>query len=86
MGVVTATVGEIIRDVLGQEPTIVLRQEVYVPASLSGAISYVGSLGLGATPVLAAGVGIGIAFSIRCAALNFSWAAPKYKPRPGKDI
>ena len=50
MGVVTATVGGIIRDVLGQEPSVILRQEIYVTASLIGAISCVGSLGLGDPP------------------------------------
>lgn len=86
MGVVTATVGGIIRDVLGQEPSVILRQEIYVTASLIGAISYVGSLGLGATPAIAAGIGMAMAFGIRCAALHFSWSFPTYKPRPGKDI
>ena len=40
MGVITAVVGGIIRDVLGQEPSIILRREIYVTASLVGAIIF----------------------------------------------
>ena len=41
MGVLTAAAGGIIRDILGQEPSIILRREVYVTASVMGAIAYV---------------------------------------------
>ena len=40
MGVITAAVGGIIRDVLGQERSIILRREIYVTASLLGAIAF----------------------------------------------
>lgn len=84
MGVVTATVGGILRDVLGQEPSILLRREIYVTASLAGAIAYVACLGLGATGPVAAGVGMATAFVLRCAALHFAWSLPAYKARPGR--
>ena len=84
MGVVTATVGGIIRDVLGQEPSILLRQEIYVTASLTGGIAYVGALGVGLEGAVAAAIGIGTAFVLRGAALHFSWSLPAYKARPGR--
>ena len=34
MGVITASLGGIIRDILGHEPSIILRKEIYVTASL----------------------------------------------------
>ena len=37
MGVVTATFGGIIRDILGGESPVVLRREIYVTAALTGA-------------------------------------------------
>jgi len=85
MGVVTATVGGILRDVLGQEPSVLLRREIYVTASLGGAIVYVAALGAGAGGPVAAGVGMGTAFFLRCAALHFSWSLPAYKARPGRE-
>ncbi|MDC7674852.1 trimeric intracellular cation channel family protein [Asticcacaulis machinosus] len=41
MGVMTATFGGIIRDVLCQETSLVLQQEIYATAALIGALSYV---------------------------------------------
>lgn len=40
MGVITASLGGIIRDILGHEPSIILRKEIYVTASLVGALIY----------------------------------------------
>lgn len=42
MGAVTGCVGGIIRDTLGQVPSVLLRHEIYVTASVLGACTYVG--------------------------------------------
>jgi uncharacterized membrane protein YeiH len=57
MGVITATFGGIIRDVLGHETPVVLSREIYVTAALVGAIAFVALSGLGVTRELALGLG-----------------------------
>ncbi len=84
MGVVTAAVGGIIRDILGQEPSIILRREIYVTASLAGAVLYVGLIDLGAMKVVAAFVGGLVTFLIRGLALIYGWSLPSYRSRPGR--
>ena len=51
MGVVTGSVGGIIRDTLGHVPSVILRHEIYVSASVLGACTYIAlnSLGLRAS-------------------------------------
>ena len=62
MGVITATFGGIIRDVLGNESPVVLSCEVYVTAALMGAIMFVVlfSFGLGRESALGAGLLTGL--------------------------
>jgi uncharacterized membrane protein YeiH len=43
MGVITAAFGGILRDLLGQEPSIVMRKDVYVSASVAGAVVFLAS-------------------------------------------
>jgi uncharacterized membrane protein YeiH len=47
MGAVTGSVGGIIRDTLGHVPSVLLRHEIYITASVLGACTYVGLNGLG---------------------------------------
>lgn len=81
MGVMTASVGGIIRDTVGQEPSIILRREIYVAAAAAGAAVYVMLTPWGG----AAPLGFTIALLIRLAALRFGWALPAYRPRAGRD-
>lgn len=84
MGVMTASLGGIIRDILGHEPSIILRREIYVTAWLLGAVTYVALLGLGIDR--AAGVVVGglVAFGLRGLAITFGWSLPTYRARgPG---
>ena len=84
MGVLTAAAGGIIRDILGQEPSIILRREVYVTASVIGAVAYVALAGVGADRATAAVVGAAAAFTIRALAIAYGWSLPTYRPRPGR--
>jgi uncharacterized membrane protein YeiH len=86
MGVVTASVGGIIRDVLGQEASIVLRKEIYVTASALGAIGFVAARSVGVDQSLAMARGGLVAFAIRCLALSLDWSLPVYRPRPGRKF
>lgn len=81
MGVVTACVGGMIRDVLAQEPSILMRPELYVTAAALASALYVGLTLLGLAPFAAAIVGAGAGFSLRAAAIRWKLALPAYRGR-----
>ncbi|MCD0421948.1 MAG: trimeric intracellular cation channel family protein [Rhodopseudomonas sp.] len=83
MGVVTATFGGIIRDLLGGEIPVILRREIYVTAALLGAATYEASTALGASREFGTVAGFALALLIRAAALQRGWSLPRYRPRPG---
>lgn len=85
MGVATATFGGIIRDILGGESPIILKQEIYITAALLGATVFVvlGWLGVPADP--SAGLAFLAAFSLRAAALHWNLSLPRYRARPQKS-
>jgi uncharacterized membrane protein YeiH len=83
MGVVTATFGGILRDLLGGEVPVILSREIYVSAALAGAAAFVLLMTLGAPRELSTGVGFAIGFLVRAAALQRGWSLPRYRPRPG---
>lgn len=85
MGVMTGTVGGIVRDVVAGEPSVVMRREIYITAALVGAAIYVGLVGLEVPRPLPAIVGFLAAFGVRAGALSFGWALPQYKPRAGRN-
>ena len=82
-GVLTATFGGILRDLLASEPSVLLRSEIYVTAALVGAAVY--TLGaLAGLPYLAELAGFLSALAVRGGALRFGWSFPVYKSRPGR--
>lgn len=85
MGVATATFGGLIRDILGGESPIILSQEVYITAALSGAIVFVGLVGLGGAQDEAVVVGFAASFGLRAAALHFGLTLPRYRPKMGRN-
>jgi uncharacterized membrane protein YeiH len=84
MGVITATFGGIIRDILGGESPVILSREIYVSAALGGATLFVLLATAGLTREYALASGFLAAFAIRAAALRWSWSLPRYRPRPGR--
>jgi uncharacterized membrane protein YeiH len=84
MGVITAAFGGVIRDLLGHEPSIILRREIYVTAALAGALAHVALIGLGVGALSAAAIGFAIGFGVRGCAIWFGWSLPGYRPRPGR--
>ncbi|MEQ1613169.1 MAG: trimeric intracellular cation channel family protein [Hyphomicrobiaceae bacterium] len=84
MGVFTAAVGGIIRDILGQEASIILRREIYVTASLAGAVTFVALNGSGidrSTTAICAGL---VALTLRGLAIYLGWSLPTYRARQGR--
>jgi uncharacterized membrane protein YeiH len=78
MGAVTGSVGGIIRDTLGQLPSVLLRHEIYVTASVLGACAYVGLDALGFSRPAAMIAGFLVTFSIRGLAITFGWSLPVF--------
>lgn len=86
LGMMTATFGGIIRDVLSGETSLLLKKEIYVTAAFIGAASFVGLTIMTGQTQLALAVGFALCFTVRGLALRFGWTLPGYKPRPGRDF
>lgn len=85
MAVITSSFGGIIRDVLADDQTIFMRQEIYLTAILMGSCSYIGLIEVGADKNFAAIIGFITCLLIRGLALRFNWCFPGYKSRPGRE-
>ena len=83
MGVITGVAGGIIRDVLGDEPSIILRREIYATAALLGAIVYLAGLAFFSRDA-ALLAGFFAAFGLRALALRHGWSLPGFRMRPGR--
>ena len=79
MGVVTACLGGIIRDVLAGEPSILMRPELYVTAAGLAAGAYVALSLLGLPAFAAAGIAAVAGFGLRAAAIRYRLALPAYR-------
>jgi uncharacterized membrane protein YeiH len=79
MGVITACVGGIIRDVLAGEPSILLRPEIYVTAAALAAALFVVLVLLGVPVPVASVVGAGAGFALRALAIARGLSIPAYR-------
>jgi uncharacterized membrane protein YeiH len=79
MGAVTGTVGGMIRDTLGHVPSILLRHEIYVTASVLGACAYVALIWLGLDRPAAMATSFLVTFVVRGLAIAFGWSLPTVK-------
>lgn len=84
MGLLTATFGGLIRDVLCNEIPLILRKEIYATAALFGALVYI-ALGTLSLPYSLAELGgICSCFFIRAFGLSRGLSLPSYRPRVGR--
>ena len=83
-GMLTATFGGILRDLLAGEPSVLLKPEIYVTAALAGASLYTLGDVAGLPPLVSSLAGFVAAFVVRGGALKFGWSFPSYKSRPGR--
>lgn len=85
LGVVTATFGGILRDVVCNEVPLILRREIYATAAAAGAAGFVllTEAGLWREPAFV--LGVLTCLLIRALALRHGWSLPAYKGRPGRD-
>ena len=79
MGAVTGSVGGIIRDTLGHVPSVLLRHEIYVTASVLGACAYVGLDGAGLGRLAAMVAGFAVTFTVRGLAIARGWSLPVFR-------
>ena len=79
MGVLTACVGGIIRDVLAGEPSILMRPELYVTAAALAAGLFVLLVSAGTPVVIAAAIAALAGFTLRALAIARGLSLPAYK-------
>ncbi|UQA97757.1 trimeric intracellular cation channel family protein [Streptomyces halobius] len=85
LAVLTGVAGEVIRDVLcGEFPPLLLREDVYAIAALTGACCYLAlhHLGTGATP--AAAISAGVVFALRMGAVYLGLHLPRPQQLRGR--
>lgn len=85
MGVITGTVGGIIRDVVAGRPSIIMSPELYVtPAALTAGLTVAGMLAapyLGIDKEWAWGAGFACGFTLRATAIRWELGLPSYGRR-----
>ena len=83
MGMVTACIGGLARDVVCNEVPLVLRaRDLYATAALAGAALNVAVFWATGSPIMsAASCGL-LTFAIRAGSIAFGWQAPVYRARP----
>jgi uncharacterized membrane protein YeiH len=79
MGAVTGSVGGIIRDTLGHVPSVLLRHEIYITASVLGACAYVGLNRLGVARLAAMTAAFLVTLAVRSLAIRLGWSLPVFR-------
>lgn len=83
MGIVTGTFGGLMRDVVGNEVPLVLKQgELYLTAAFGGALVAVLLVWAGAPRPVALLACALVVWVLRAGSLRFGWKLPVYRPRP----
>jgi uncharacterized membrane protein YeiH len=78
LGVATATLGGVIRDVLSAESPMILRREIYITAAFAGAMVFLLAVHFGLPREIAVTAGGATCFGLRGAALMRGWSLPRY--------
>jgi uncharacterized membrane protein YeiH len=79
MGVITASIGGVIRDILAGVPSIILRPELYITASALAAGLFVSLVWAGMTASIAGGISVTAGFALRAVAIQYGLAIPAYR-------
>lgn len=85
LGVVTATFGGLLRDILAGEIPLILRKEIYVTAALLGSGLYVGAVESGLAFEWAAGIASAACFILRGLAIHYGWHVPRLDRSDGES-
>jgi uncharacterized membrane protein YeiH len=83
MGVITATLGGLARDVVCNEMPLILKKgELYATAASAGAAAALAAVALGASQPLALLVCAVSTLALRAGSMVFGWHLPVYRSRP----
>jgi uncharacterized membrane protein YeiH len=85
MGVVTATMGGVIRDIVCAELPLILRKEIYATAAALGAAGFVVADAAGFPREVSLSLCAALCFGLRATAILRGWSLPAYRARPGRD-
>ena len=85
MGVISATFGGIVRDVLSGEIPLILRKEIYATAAAAGATLYTVLRIHGADLLPATIAAFALCFVIRSFSIAYGVSLPVYDKRPARD-
>ena len=85
LGVVSATFGGILRDIICRETPLILLKEIYVTAALAGALLYVSLVELAVEPAIAALAGCVATFGVRGFALVYHLSLPAFVHRNDRE-
>jgi uncharacterized membrane protein YeiH len=86
MGVITATFGGMVRDILCNEVPLILRKEIYATAAAAGASVYALMHHFEMPYAISVVASFSTAFIIRALALRLSLSLPTYRSRPGREV
>lgn len=78
MGVLTATFGGVIRDVLAVQPSVLLKREITISAALLAAGGFVALSHAGVPAIWAGAMGALAGFGFRAGAIHYGWALPAF--------
>jgi uncharacterized membrane protein YeiH len=85
MGVLTATFGGVLRDVLAGQPSALLKREITISAALLAAAGFVALSAAGVPALWAGAIGAVAGFGLRAGAIHYGWALPAFgAKRDGK--
>ena len=79
MGMLSAVMGGVLRDVLTNEIPILFRKEIYATACLAGALLYLSLLYFGMDTTVSMFIAIAVVLIIRIWAIKFNIALPKFR-------
>ncbi|WP_298972574.1 trimeric intracellular cation channel family protein [uncultured Psychrobacter sp.] len=79
MGVWTAIIGGLLRDIICNEIPLLLQREIYITASIAGSVTYLLLDYLGLNPGLNEFIMLGVIFTVRMLAVKFDWHLPSIR-------
>lgn len=84
MGVLTACFGGVIRDVLAEQPSALLKREITISAALLAATAFVSFTAAGIPAVWSGVIGAVTGFGLRAGAIHYGWALPAFGANRGE--
>ena len=79
MGVWTAILGGLLRDIICNEIPLVLQREIYITASIAGSVTYLCLQYLGVSTSINEFIMLFVIFAVRMLALKFDWHLPSIR-------